>query len=115
MSDEAKDAALMLPENSRELVRRLMRKQAELSVKVALVFVLLLVGLPLFNLYLPFFADIQEYGFTLTWLFLGVLFFPITWALSAFFVTKSDALESEITNYEMSLRTPGTPSEGSPS
>jgi len=36
----------------------------------------------------------------LTWLILGVLFYPITWALSNYFVTRSDQIEAEITQEE---------------
>ena len=100
MSDDASDVRTVLPEVTPELVRRLMRKQAGLSLRVAAVFVVLLVGLPLFNLYAPDIAATPVYGFTLTWLLLGIVFFPITWLLSALFVSKSDALESEITASE---------------
>jgi hypothetical protein len=33
-------------------------------------------------------------GFTLTWLILGVLFFPFVWIISFFFIKKSIALEN---------------------
>jgi hypothetical protein len=34
-------------------------------------------------------------GFTLSWLVLGVLFFPAVWAISWFFIKRSIALEEE--------------------
>jgi hypothetical protein len=34
-------------------------------------------------------------GFTLTWLILGVLFFPFVWAIAYYFIKRSIALEEE--------------------
>ena len=70
-----------------------MRRQMALSVRVFLVFAVLLFGLPLFNWLLPQVANGRVGGFTLTWLFLGVLFYPLTWALSAYFIKESDRIE----------------------
>ncbi|HEY0866051.1 MAG TPA: DUF485 domain-containing protein [Fimbriimonas sp.] len=78
------------------VLQRVMRRQAGLSLRIAAVFILLLVGLPLTNLYLPELAGIRTGGFTLTWLFLGVLFFPITWLLSTAFVNRSNEIEAEL-------------------
>ena len=33
-------------------------------------------------------------GFTLTWLILGVLFFPYVWIIARLFITRSIALET---------------------
>lgn len=78
------------------LVRMLMRRQAGLSLRIASVFVALLVGLPLLNLYAPGIAGTRIGGFTLTWLLLAVLFYPITWWLSATFVKRSNEIETEL-------------------
>ena len=78
------------------LVRTIMGKQAALSLRVAAVFLVLIFGLPLVNWLLPGIAQMRVGGFTLTWLFLGVLFYPLTWALSGYFVRESDRLEAEI-------------------
>jgi len=51
---------------------------------------------PLINLYMPELAATKIAGFTLTWLILGILFYPVTWLLSTYFVRKSEALESAI-------------------
>jgi uncharacterized membrane protein len=88
------------PEDLRRLARRLMRRQAALSLRVAAVFGVLLLGLPLVNRFLPGLANAQVGGFTLTWLFLGVLFYPITVALSFYFVRKSDRIEAESIDWE---------------
>lgn len=80
----------------REVLRRVMRRQAALSLRVAATFILLLVLLPLANLYLPEAMGTKIGGFSLSWLILAVLFYPITWALSAFFVRRSEDLEREM-------------------
>jgi len=64
-------------------------------VRVAALFLLLVLGLPLVNEYAAPLAQTRVAGFSATWLFLGVLFYPITWALSAYFVRASEAVEQE--------------------
>lgn len=81
------------------LAHLVMRRQASLSLRVAVVFVVLVFGLPLVNLYLPNIANKSIMGFTATWLFLGVLFFPITWLLSAYFIRESDRIERECSDW----------------
>ena len=78
------------------LVRAIMGRQAALSLRVATVFLLLIFGLPLVNWLLPLVAQARVVGFPLSWLFLAVLFYPITWLLSGYFVRESDRLESKI-------------------
>jgi membrane protein implicated in regulation of membrane protease activity len=82
------------------LMHRVMWRQARLSLSVAAVFIAILIFIPLFNLLAPSVAATSVAGFPLTWLLLGVMFYPITWILSAFFVKRSDALESEISKEE---------------
>ncbi len=74
----------------------MMKKQLKLSLSVAAIFISILVGLPLVNLYLPELAKTQVAGFTLTWLILGVLFFPLTWILSSWFVKGTERIDAEI-------------------
>ena len=78
-----------------ELSRRMMKKQLRLSLSVAMVFVVVLVGLPLVNLYMPDLARTQVAGFSLTWLILGVLFFPLTWILSLWFIKGTEKIDAE--------------------
>ena len=78
------------------LARTIMRRQARLGLRIALVFVLILVGLPLLNLYLPEAMATRVGGFSITWLLLAVLFYPVTWLLSWLFVRGSDRVEDEI-------------------
>lgn len=74
-----------------------MRQQAALGLRVASVFATLLIGLPLVNQFLPEVAATKIGGFTLTWFILGIGFYPITWALSFYFVRESDRLEERAT------------------
>ena len=48
-------------------------------------------------------------GFPASWLFLGVLFFPITWLLSAYFIRESDRIEAACADWrhELGLEAPG--------
>lgn len=73
-----------------------MRRQARLGLRVAAAFVLILIGLPLLNLYYPDAMAGRVGGFTLTWLLLAVLFYPVTWLLSWIFVRGSDRAEDAI-------------------
>jgi uncharacterized membrane protein (DUF485 family) len=78
-----------------QVAHAMMRKQAALSLQVGAVFIVLIMGLPLFNLYFPQIANRSVFGFSLTWFLLGVCFFPLTWLLSAYFVRNSDEIEAE--------------------
>jgi uncharacterized membrane protein (DUF485 family) len=71
-----------------------MRRQLRLSVSCASAFLLLLFGLPLMNFFAPEFMATRVWGFTLSWLVLGVLFFPYVWIIARLFITRSMALEA---------------------
>ena len=99
-SSESPHAAMsaldrMSPEAQEQLVRQVMRRQGMLSIQVAALFVILLFGLQLLNQYAPGLATANILGFPATWLFLGVLFYPITVLLSIYFVQNSDRIETE--------------------
>lgn len=79
-----------------ELSRTIMRRQARLGLRIAAVFVLILIGLPLLNLTQPELMATRIGGFSLTWLTLAVLFYPVTWLLSWLFVRGSDQIEAAI-------------------
>jgi uncharacterized membrane protein (DUF485 family) len=70
-----------------------MRRQLKLSIACALTFLIALLGLPLANYFLPELMATRVFGFTLTWLVLGVLFFPFVWIISYVFIRRSIALE----------------------
>lgn len=81
--------------------QRVMKQQAALSLRVAAIFIILVLGLPLFNLYYPKIAAKSVFGFSLTWLILGVCFFPLTWILSSYFVRESDKIEIEAAKFRI--------------
>jgi uncharacterized membrane protein (DUF485 family) len=90
-------AAHLAPEQRERLVRAMMRRQASLGAGVAVIFLALIFGLPLVNWLGPQAANAPAPGgFTWTWLFLGILFYPITMLLSAYFVRASERVEADL-------------------
>ncbi len=82
------------------LTQRLMKRQVKLSLAVGAVFVVLLVGLPLLNQMSAGAMATRVGPFTLTWLILAILFYPLTWALSWWFVKGSEDIEEAIVTEE---------------
>lgn len=80
--------------HSEEFLHGLMKRQLKLSIACASAFLLLLFGLPLLNYLAPTFMAQRVGGFTLTWLILGVLFFPYVWIIAKWFIVRSIALET---------------------
>ena len=83
------------PRSDAELSGALMRRQALLGVRVAAAFLILVLGLPLLTHFRPDWTQQPILGFPASWFLLGLLFYPITWALSAYFVKASEGMESE--------------------
>ncbi len=81
------------PLHSDAFLARLMRDQLKLSIACALCFAIALIALPLLNYFEPAFMAQRIFGFTLSWLILGVLFFPFVWVISFVFIKRSIALE----------------------
>lgn len=81
--------------HSEEFLHSLMRKQLKLSISCALAFLVVLLGLPLANYFLPELMATRVFGFTLTWFLLGIGFFPAVWVISFFFIRRSIKLEEE--------------------
>src|SRR5687768_17773621 len=79
--------------HSEAFLHRLMRRQLQLSIACAATFLIALLGLPLLNYFAPELMSKRVGGFTLTWLLLGVLFFPLVWAIAFYFIKRSIALE----------------------
>ena len=79
--------------HSESFLHLLMRRQLKLSIACALTFLVALLGLPLANYFLPDLMAKRVAGFTVTWLVLGVLFFPFVWIISYVFIRRSIALE----------------------
>lgn len=80
--------------HSEAFLHRLMRRQLALSILCASAFLLALVGLPLLNYLAPEAMARRVAGFTLSWLVLGVLFFPFVWAIAWVFIRRSIRLET---------------------
>lgn len=81
--------------HSEEFLQSLMRRQLVLSISCAASFVLGLFGLPLLNYFAPEMMARPVFGFPLTWLVLGVLFFPYVWLIAWVFIRKSISLEEQ--------------------
>lgn len=81
--------------HSEPFLRSLMRRQFQLSGVCAAAFLVVLLGLPLLNYFAPALMATRIGGFTLSWLILGVLFFPFVWIISWMFIQRSIALENE--------------------
>ena len=81
--------------HSEEFLSSLMRKQLKLSITCALSFLLVVLGLPLANYFAPELMAQRFLGFTLTWFFLGIGFFPAVWCISFYFIKRSIKLEEE--------------------
>ncbi|MDA8236014.1 MAG: DUF485 domain-containing protein [Clostridia bacterium] len=81
--------------HSEEYLQKLMSGQLKLSLSLFSIFLIIVVGLPLANLYVPEVMNTRIFGFTFSWLFLGVLFYPLTWLISWVYVKKSIAFEED--------------------
>lgn len=81
--------------HSEPFLRSLMRRQLGLSVSCAATFLIALLGMPLLNYFNPALMATRVAGFTLTWLIVGVLFFPFVWIISWVFIKRSIALEDD--------------------
>ena len=81
--------------HSESFLHSLMRRQLSLSVACAAAFLVVLLGLPLLNYFAPALMATRVGGFTLSWLILGVLFFPFVWIISWMFIKRSIALENQ--------------------
>lgn len=79
--------------HSETFLHSLMRRQLRLSILCATAFLAGLLGLPLANYFLPELMAVRIFGFTLTWLILGLAFFPAVWLIAWVFIRRSIALE----------------------
>jgi len=91
----------------RSLLHRVTARQARLSLSVGGVFLVALLAIPLVNMAWPTWVARPVAGFPLGWLVLGVLFYPLTWALSWIFIRKSNDLEDAIAREETQRATGG--------
>ena len=79
--------------HSESFLRSLQSRQLRLSLGCAVSFLVVVLGLPLANYFAPGIMSARVAGFTLSWLILGVLFFPFVWAIAWIFIRRSIALE----------------------
>jgi uncharacterized membrane protein (DUF485 family) len=79
--------------HSEAFLHSLMRKQLRLSLVCAASFLIVILGLPLANYFAPELMATRILGFTLTWLILGIAFFPAVWLIAWVFIRRSIALE----------------------
>ncbi len=79
--------------HSEDFLHSLMARQLKLSIACAGTFLVALLALPLLNYFFPDLMATRVFGFTLTWLILGVLFFPFVWVIAWVFIRRSIALE----------------------
>jgi uncharacterized membrane protein (DUF485 family) len=80
--------------HSDAFLHSLMRKQLRLSISCAVAFLIVLLGLPMANYVFPELMATQIFGFTFTWLLLGICFFPAVWIISWLFIRQSIRLEA---------------------
>lgn len=92
--------------HSEAFLRSLMRRQLRLSIACAVAFLGALLGLPLLNYFAPGWMAVRVGGFTVTWLLLGVVFFPAVWVISWIFIRRSIALEEAEAREVASARPP---------
>jgi uncharacterized membrane protein (DUF485 family) len=81
--------------HSQEFLGMLMRRQFALSLSIASVFIVIILGVPLLNLFAPAIMNTPVLGFTVSWLLLGFGIFPILIGLAWLFVRRSNAFEDE--------------------
>ena len=93
---EDKKTSLVVDIHSEQYLKLIMYRQLRLSLVLFGVFVIILAGLPLVNYYLPTVANVRIFGFTISWLVLGVLFYPVTWVVAYVYVKRSLKLEHQI-------------------
>jgi uncharacterized membrane protein (DUF485 family) len=79
--------------HSEEFLSGLKRRQLGLSIGCALAFLVVLLAMPAVNYLAPEWMGRDVAGFTLSWLILGVLFFPFVWVVAWVFIRRSIRLE----------------------
>jgi uncharacterized membrane protein (DUF485 family) len=81
--------------HSEAFLRQLMRRQLRLSIGCGVTFLVALLSLPVANYFAPEFMNMPVAGFTLSWLILGVLFFPFVCVIARVFIVRSGRLEKQ--------------------
>lgn len=79
--------------HSEAFLSGLKRRQLALSAGCAVAFLAVLLAMPALNYWAPAWMARDVGGFTLSWLVLGVLFFPFVWLVAWTFIRRSIRLE----------------------
>jgi uncharacterized membrane protein (DUF485 family) len=96
--------------HSEAFLHMLMRRQLRLSIACAAAFLVVLLALPLANYYAPELMSRQVLGFTLSWLILGIGFFPAVWMIAWVFIRRSIQLEEdEVRQVQAAKAAPAAP------
>lgn len=75
----------------------LIKRQRALSLSVAITFLIIILSFPLLNFFLQSLVAFKIFGFEISWLFLGILIYPLIWGLAFYFVSTADKYEEEFT------------------
>ncbi len=77
------------------LIRGLVRAQLGLAVSLAGVVILLLGSLPIVFMLFPALSDLYVLGLRLPWLLLGVLAYPLLYAVGRLHVRQAERIEDD--------------------
>jgi len=77
------------------LIRGLVRAQLALALSLAGVVILLLGSLPIAFALFPALADVYVLGLRLPWLLLGVLAYPLLYAVGRLYVRQAERIEDD--------------------
>lgn len=81
------------------LVRGLIRSQLALALRLSLVVIVLLGGLPLMFAAFPELSDVTVAGLRLPWLLLGVLAYPFLFGVAWIHVRQAERNEQDLTDF----------------
>lgn len=81
------------------LVRGLIRSQLTLALRLSLVVVVLLGGLPLMFAAFPELSEVTVAGLRLPWLLLGVLAYPFLFGVAWIHVRQAERNEQDLTDF----------------
>ena len=77
------------------LIRGLVRAQLGLALSLAAAVILLLGSLPIAFLLFPALSDVYVFGLRLPWLLLGVLAYPLLYAVGRLHVSQAERIEDD--------------------
>lgn len=81
------------------LVRGLIRTQLGLAVRLSVVVIVLLGGLPVLFALVPGLGDVGVFGLRLPWLLLGVLAYPLLYVVARIYVRQAERNEQDFADF----------------